>query len=224
MFRRVCNRNGGSSHPRPVNPAVTRSRFDSAPNASFTVLETVLRTGPHSALRRTCRRRTTTSTLRALRCRPKSSARTTPLPVGRRRSRYRAAATGLQEVKAVKPRSRTQLLERALAAYGRAAQALTARRVGCQVGLVIVWAAASAAPPCTGVGGYRSRRVQAPHERRGQRHGRRRFGPRSRGGDPQHDLARATPRQSTTSPRVLKFTVSCLRRHRCGREWGDEPI
>ena len=112
-----------------IKKQITYSKFDSAPDAPFTVFETVLPTGPHSAL--------TTNLPEKAKFNLCSSSLSMPTEiVGQNgaviKQTTKIALQGCKKVKASRPLSRGQLLKRALAACRYTHKHSKAKRVACE--------------------------------------------------------------------------------------------
>ena len=112
-----------------IKNQVTYSKFESAPDAPFTVFETVLPAGPHSAL--------TTNLPEKAKFNLCSTSLSMPTEiVGQNgavlKQTTKIALQDCRKVKAAKPLSRAQLLKRALAACRKQHKHSKARRQGCE--------------------------------------------------------------------------------------------
>ncbi len=112
-----------------IKKQITYSKFESAPDAPFTVFETVLPAGPHSALTANLPEKAKFNL-----CSSKLSMPTEI--VGQNgavlKQTTKIALQGCKKVKTSKPLSREQLLERALAACRKRHKHAKAKRVACE--------------------------------------------------------------------------------------------
>jgi hypothetical protein len=112
-----------------IKNQITYSKFESAPDAPFTVFETVLPAGPHSAL--------TTNLPEKAKFNLCSSSLSMPTEIVGQNGAVLEQTTkiglqGCKKVKAAKPLSRTQLLKRALAACRKEHKHSRATRQACE--------------------------------------------------------------------------------------------
>ena len=112
-----------------IKNQITYSKFESAPDAPFTVFETVLPAGPHSAL--------TANLPEKAKFNLCSSSLSMPTEIVGQNGAVLKQATkialqGCKKVKAAKPLSRAELLKRALASCRRQDKHSTARRKACE--------------------------------------------------------------------------------------------
>jgi hypothetical protein len=112
-----------------ISKQITYSKFESAPDAPFTVFETVLPAGPHSAL--------TTNLPEKDKFNLCSTSLSMPTEIVSQngaviKQNTKIALQGCKKVKTARPLSRTQLLRRALAACRRTHRHSQTRRQACE--------------------------------------------------------------------------------------------
>ena len=112
-----------------ISKQLTYSKFESAPDAPFTVFETVLPAGPHSAL--------TTNLPENAKFNLCSTSLSMPTEIVAQngtviKQTTKIALQGCKKVKAAKPLSRTRLLKRALAICSKQHKHSTAGRKACE--------------------------------------------------------------------------------------------
>jgi hypothetical protein len=112
-----------------IKKQITYSKFESAPDAPFTVFETVLPAGPHSALTTNLPEKAKFNLCKSSLSMPTEIVAQSGAVI---RQNTKIALQGCRKVKASRPLSRTQLLKRALASCRKQHKHAKAKRIACE--------------------------------------------------------------------------------------------